>query len=104
MKMVRKHHLRLLRIQSFGVFAFEILHMKGVVYVGISKDRGTLKQRRYSHERNGYRGKMFYCKVQNMAKAEDICLQSRCPRHNTQLLSNAPLSPGYIYLIKGRRV
>ena len=57
-------------------------------------------RRHKEHQRDGLDGTMYFAKTENMKKAENRLLE-KCPcPDNTQRTSNAPSSPGYVYVYK----
>ena len=59
-----------------------------------------IERRRSEYERDGYSRTMYYFKTENMENAENILLNGckACPG-NVQRKSNAPDSPGHVYVI-----
>ena len=60
-------------------------------------------RRKSQYEEEGYGGTMFCVRTDNMRRAEDQLLQSRDFRYNVHKRSNADETPGYIYVIQGRK-
>ena len=56
-----------------------------------------------SYEHGGYSGKMYVAKTENMMTAEDKILKHGL-RHNQHDRSNAQAVPGFIYIIKGKKI
>lgn len=80
---------------------------KPYIYVGVSEDWDDLNNRRYSHEREGYMGVMYYRNTNNMRKSEDYQIKHARKKgyqlRNIQQKSNVSqvggAKVGYIYVI-----
>lgn len=90
-----------LRLESAEKFT------KPYIYVGVAEDMDDLNQRRYSHERNGYEGIMYYHVTEDMRKSENYYMKKAQDKGfellNEQLRSNVSqeggAKKGYIYVI-----
>ena len=71
----------------------------GSVYVGSTVNP---QQRAQQHTSSGFSGQMYFAKTSNMKQAENKLLGNG-PRHNSHTSSNAAASPGYVYVINGRK-
>ncbi len=78
----------------------QIAQESHVIYAGATINPW---RRADDHSSDGFTGTMFFAETRNMMQAEDRLLRVRNYRHNTHQQSNADPSPGYIYVIKGRK-
>ncbi len=96
--MTSKQKLQLLQTKKFS---------KPYIYVGVAEDIDDLNHRRYSHERNGYEGIMYYHYSQDMRKSENYQIKYAEKKgyqlQNIQQKSNVSkiggAKNGYIYVI-----
>lgn len=80
---------------------------KPYIYVGVAEDTNDLERRRYSHERKGYKGIMYYHETQDMRKSENYQIKHAKKKgyqlQNIQQTSNVSqiggAKEGYIYVI-----
>ena len=76
----------------------QIASRKGAVRSGSTTD---VHRRAREYKSEGYSGKFYYSKTQNMKRAENKLLQAGPGRHNVQTTSGAQPKPGNAYTIKG---
>jgi len=80
---------------------FEIGNDKFAIRVGATDDR---ESRCVQYRDEGYVGTMYTAYTTNMKKAENKLLET-CPGlHNIHASSNVPEGPGYVYIIKGKKM
>lgn len=62
-----------------------------------------IQRRVREYQSQGYSGKPYYSRTQNMKAAEDKLLKAGPGRHNVQKTSGAQSKPGTVYTIKGKK-
>ena len=77
-----------------------IIERNGSIRVGATK---RIEDRRGEYQRDGYTGKMYYARTENMKLAENKLLRKRKPPDNKQSESNTTEEGGYVYVINGQR-
>ena len=75
----------------------------GIIRCGAA---ANCNNRAKDYERQGYSGRMFFARTENMMKAEDSLLEAgqnnqNCI-HNIHRVSNMQEEPGFVYIIKGK--
>lgn len=78
----------------------QIASRKGAVRSGST---GDIHRRAREYKSEGYSGKLYYSRTQNMKAAENKLLQAGPGRHNVQKTSGAQPKPGKVYTIKGKK-